>query len=379
MGFSLEVPDEEKVKAEISRETKVVSEESLRIRRQAEENAAAVINCDMDSLAVQKQLTGSIEQLGAETIRRSAQKNMLLQVSLGNLSQTGGEGGEVSRGLMELNRAIKGLDPSLVDFTKQGIFGKLFNPVRAYFEKYEKADTTIVKIIEALDQGKKKLQDDNTTLAIEQQSLRDLSKKLNKEITMAVAMDEFIAAKIEAVRAQEPALDKIRFIEEEILFPLRQRIMDMQQMIIINQQGIMAMEVVQRNNKELMRGVERAKTVTLTALRTAVMVAGALYNQKVVLQKVQLVNETTNNMIAATARMLKEQGGEIHKQAMEANISVEVLKSAFADVTEAFDQISAFKQQALPAMQVTIDQFRELAAQGEAAIRRIEKSGWLAE
>jgi uncharacterized protein YaaN involved in tellurite resistance len=35
--------------------------------------------------------------------------------------------------------------------------------------------------------------------------------------------------------------------------------MDMQQVIVVNQQGVMASEIVIRNNKELIRGVQRPK------------------------------------------------------------------------------------------------------------------------
>ena len=377
MEFSLEILDDDKVKEEVSQETKLMAEEAEKVRAQAEANAIAVMNCDIDSLTDKKQLTTSIEQFGLDSMHKSSQKNSLLKVSVGKLSQTGAEGGEVSRGLMELNREIKNLDPSIIDFTKKGLLGKLINPIRSYFEKYEKSENVIANIMDSLDTGKKTLINDNTTLSIEQHSLRDLSKRLNKEIEMAVAMDELISQKIADAQAQNMDGDKIRFIQEEILFPLRQRTMDMQQMIVVNHQGIIAMEVVQRNNKELMRGVDRAKMVTVTALRTAVMVASALYNQKIVLKKMQILNETTNNMIASTSKMLKEQGTEIHKQSIESNISVDVLKSAFKDVIDALDEINVFKMQALPKMQTTISQFRELADKGEAAIKKIEKGNSL--
>jgi uncharacterized protein YaaN involved in tellurite resistance len=148
--------------------------------------------------------------------------------------------------------------------------------------------------------------------------------------------------------------------------------MDMQQMVVVNHQGIIAMEVIKRNNKELIRGVDRAKTVTVTALRTAVMVASALYNQKIVLQKIELLNETTSNIISATSKMLKEQGAAIQKQATESTISPDILKQAFNDALAALDDIAAFKQQALPRMQETVTQFRELAETGEKEIARIE-------
>jgi uncharacterized protein YaaN involved in tellurite resistance len=373
MAFSLETLDEEKVKEEVLQETKVASEDAEKIHKQAEDNALAVINCDLDSLVERKQILTPIEQFGLEAMQKSSQKNSLLKVSVGKLSQTGSEGGEVSRGLMDLSKEIKSLDPSPIDFTKTGIIGKITNPIRAYFAKYEKSETVIAKIVDSLDLGKKTLTNDNTTLAIEQQSLRDLSKKLNKDIEMAMSMDALITEKVEQAQAHNLDEEKIRFIQEEILFPLRQRTMDMQQMIVVNQQGIIAMEVVQRNNKELIRGVDRAKTVTVTALRTAVMVASALYNQKIVLQKIQVLNETTGNMIAATSKMLKTQGTEIHKQSIESTISVDTLKTAFQDVMDAMDEISSFKQQALPKMQQTISQFRELADKGEAAIQKSEK------
>ena len=372
MAFSLEVLDDNKIKEEIAQETKVVSEDAVKICEQAEKNAVAIINCDIDSLAERNQFMTSIEQFGIDTMNKSSQKNALLKTSVGKLSQSGAEGGEVSQGLLSLNREIKSLDPSAVDFAKRGLFGKMVNPVRSYFEKYEKSENVIASIVDSLDKGKKTLSDDNTTLALEQQSLRELSKKLNKDIEMAVSMDGLISEKIEQAQDNGMDVDKIRFIQEEILFPLRQRTIDMQQMVVVNHQGIIAMEVVQRNNKELIRGVDRAKTVTVTALRTAVMVASALYNQKIVLQKIQAINETTNNMIAATSKMLKEQGTEIHKQSIESNLSVDVLKTAFADVLDAFDEINTFKQQALPKMQETISQFRELADKGEETIKKIE-------
>jgi uncharacterized protein YaaN involved in tellurite resistance len=146
-------------------------------------------------------------------------------------------------------------------------------------------------------------------------------------------------------------------------------------MVVVNHQGIMSMNIVRRNNKELIRGVERAKNVTVTALRTGVMVASALYNQKVLLRKIQTLNETTENIIESTSRMLKEQGGEIQRQSMETMISADVLKRSFADALQAIEDISTYRENALPQMQQTIDQFREMADEGQVVVDRLEKEG----
>ena len=55
----------------------------------------------------------------------------------------GDEGGEVAIGLTELQRAMKDLDPSMIDFTKKGFFGRVANPIRTYFDQYQKADNVI--------------------------------------------------------------------------------------------------------------------------------------------------------------------------------------------------------------------------------------------
>ncbi|MCR8630303.1 toxic anion resistance protein [Paenibacillus radicis (ex Xue et al. 2023)] len=377
MSFSMEVVSQEVIKEAIEQEVKPVPEEIAKLKEAADANVAIIMELDLDSLDKKKEILKSIDTYGLNTMRVSSKKNTMLQVTVGNLSKLGDEGGPVAKGLAELHTQLKDLDPSVVDFAKRGILGKLFNPLRAYFLRYEKADVVIADIVVSLEKGKSTLKNDNTTLEIEQQEVRELTKKLRKEIQLGMLMDESIEAQIEAAKLRNEDPDKIRFITEEVLFPLRQRLMDMQQMLAVNQQGIMAFEVIIRNNKELIRGVDRANTVTISALRIAVTVASALYNQGIVLKKIDLLNQTTNDIIAGTSRMLKEQGVAIQKQAMQSSVSVDTLKQAFTDVLSAFDSISMYKQEALPKMRETIDQFRTLADAGEKQILRLEKGNLL--
>ena len=377
MSFSMNVSTEEEVKALVEEQVKPVPEEVAKLRELADNNVKAIMELDVDSLEKRQEMLKTIETFGLKTMTASSTKNSLLQVPIGNLSKQGDEGGQVAKGLAELHTQLKDLDPSVIDFAKTGFLGKLFNPLRAYFQKYQKADSMISDIIKSLEKGRATLKNDNTTLAIEQQALRDLTKTLNKEIELASLMDQSISHQVEAAEQNGEDPDKVRFIKEEVLFPLRQRVMDLQQMLVVNQQGILAFEVVIRNNKELIRGVDRAKTVTVSALRTAVTVANALYNQKIVLTKIEALNQTTNDIIAGTSKMLKDQGTAIHKQSMEASLSPETLKTAFADVIQAFDSISTYKQESLPKMRETIHQFKELAETGEKQIQRLEKGSSL--
>jgi uncharacterized protein YaaN involved in tellurite resistance len=373
MDFSMQVANPEEIKKEVAIQGSTTPAEQSQLKAQADKNAEALMQIDLDSLADKKNIVKSIETFGSEAMQMSSQKNSLLSVTVGKLSQAGGDGGQVSKSLLDLHREIKDLDPSMVDFAKTGILGSIFNPVRAYFQKYEKAEDVIADIVTSLEKGKAVLVNDNTTLEIEENSLRELSKKISKEIELGTLMDESLAASLDKAQTSGIESDKAKFIQEEILFPLRQKLMDMQQMIVVDHQGIIAMEIIRRNNKELIRGVDRATSVTVTALRTAVMVASALYNQRIVLKKIQALNETTNNIINATSKMLKEQGAEIQTQSMQTGVSVETLKESYNDLIASLDAISTYKQQALPVMKQTIDTFKEMAEQGEIQIQKLEK------
>ena len=149
--------------------------------------------------------------------------------------------------------------------------------------------------------------------------------------------------------------------------------MDLQQQLAVNQQGVLATELIVRNNRELIRGVDRAVDVTVSALQVAVTVALALAHQKIVLDKVEAINRTTSDLIAGTAERLKTQGTEIHRQAAGTMLDMDSLRSAFEDINIALGEISRYRKEALPQMANTILELDRLTAEGEAAIGRLEE------
>lgn len=375
MAFSLEVPDENEVKAIVRQQVEPTEERRRTIAGATEGQAGQIMSVDLDSFESRREITSAIESMGNDLATKSTAKNEILARRIGELGQGGGQTGEVARGLADLSIQMRDLDPSAIDFAKSGGLGKFFNPVRRYFERYKTADAEIADIVRSLDQGKATLTADNTTLELEEAAMRDLTKKLSEKVDIAMQLDRSLTTEIERRKAQNEDEKLVKFVEEEVLFPLRQKVMDFQQLLVVNQQGIVAMEVIRRNNLELIRAVDRAQSVTVSSLRVAVTVAGALYNQKIVLDKVKALNATTESMIASTSRMLKEQGTEIQRQATEATVSPETLKQAFADALGALDDISTYKQEALPRIAQTIQEFKQIAEKGEARLKQMEDAG----
>jgi uncharacterized protein YaaN involved in tellurite resistance len=301
----------------------------------------------------------------------------MLKEPIRKLAQKGDDGGEVATALVDLNMKVEELDPEQFNLNP-GWFSRLLGmipgigtPLKRYFLQFESAQTVLDAIFRSLQAGADTLKRDNITLIEDQKQLRLATHKLRRAIELGMMVDQ----KLNQVLEQEIPSDDPRsnFIQEELLFPLRQRIMDLQQQLAVNQQAVLAIEIIIRNNKELIRGVSRTVNVTVNALNVAVTVSLALANQRIVLKKIEAVNQTTNKLIGDTARKLKEQGAEIHKQAAVSQLDMQTLKQSFADIHSALDDIARFRQEALPQMAGSVLEMDKLTTATEEAIRKMEQ------
>ncbi len=344
---------------------------------QAQDLVDKLFAIDPADLSTVDQAKTAVDDMGVRLQAEAAKKSAMLKTPINTLAKRGDDGGPVAKALVELKVNIEALDPAKFNF-EPGWFSRTLGflpiigqPVKRYFTKYENAETVLDAIMNSLKDGRETLRRDNITLKDDQQAMRTLTFKLEKAIQLAQMIDQGLAGKLEAELSSDDP--KYKFIQEELLFPLRQRTQDLQQQLVVNQQGFLAMEIIIRNNKELIRGVDRCLNVTMSALQVAVTVALALANQKIVLSKIQMVNETTDNLISGTAQMLKDQGAAIHKQAAGTMLSMENLKQAFVDINAALDDISRYRQDSLPMMAKQILELNELAAKQESSIRQMER------
>ena len=352
--------------------------EDAELEEKARQFADALIDPDSSDFEAQDEMKAAINDMGRELQRKAGRQSKMLQQPIKDLSKHGEDGGPVANALVELKMEVEELDPNRFDFSAGwvtrmlGMIPGIGSAMKRYFSKYESAQTVIDAIIHSLEEGREQLKRDNVTLSEDQRGMRELSLKIERQVMLAQLLDQKLQYKLDReIPVDSP---KSRFVQEELIFPLRQRIMDLQQQLAVNQQGVISIEIIMRNNKELVRGVDRAINVTISALQVAVTVALALANQKIVLDKINALSQTTSDLIAGTAATLKTQGTAIHTQASQSMLQMDSLKSAFADITSAMDEISRFRREALPKMAESILEFDQLTAQGEATIERMEQA-----
>ncbi|MES2494226.1 MAG: toxic anion resistance protein [Pseudomonadota bacterium] len=280
----------------------------------------------------------------------------------------------VGANLAELRRTVEELDPGKAGKLSTGRkllgFIPFGNGLKRYFNSYQSAQGHIQSILTHLASGKDELLMDNAAIDVERTKLWEAMGNLEQMILISRTMDAKLEETAAQLDATEPA--KARAIRESALFYTRQRTQDLMTQMAVTVQGYLALDLVKKNNVELVKGVDRASTTTVAALRTAVTVAQAMTNQRLVLEQVTALNTTTANIIESTGALLKDQTARIHEQAANSTIPLQTLQRAFQNIYDTMDSIDTFKLKALDAMKQTVDSLSTELEKSRGYIARAE-------
>lgn len=280
----------------------------------------------------------------------------------------------VGTDLAELRRVIEDLDPGRQGnlLAPRKLFGIIpfGNRMRNYFDSYKSSQTHINSILGSLGSGKDTLIKDNAAIDVERQNMWATMGRLEQMIHIAKTMDARLETKALELDSTDPA--KAKAVRESALFYVRQRTQDLLTQMAVTVQGYLALDLVKKNNVELVKGVDRASTTTVAALRTAVTVAQALAGQRLVLEQITALNTTTANIIDSTGELLKTQTAQIHEQAAGSTIPLETLQRAFQNIYDTMDNIDSFKLKALETMKSTVTTLSGEVEKSKGYIARAE-------
>ncbi|CAM5562755.1 toxic anion resistance protein [Streptomyces avidinii] len=300
---------------------------------------------------------GEISGLGSADIRGAAQQsNRMLERAVRSLGADGGGDAQarVAGSLVELRRTVEDLDPR--DTPAKGarkLLSKLpgGNRFRDHVATYASSQATLHRIVGALRGGQDELRRDNAALHTERARLWETMGKLQEHAVLTEALDAAVEQRV-AGQDDPRQADALR---ADVLFPVRQKHQDLLTQLAVCAQGYLAMDVVRRTNEELIKGVDRAATTTVSALRIAVMLASALDSQKKVTEQIDTLRDTTEDLIRGNAEMLSTQSGEIQRIAADPAVGAQTLRTAFAQIYKTLDAIDTFKVQATENMAATVE------------------------
>jgi uncharacterized protein YaaN involved in tellurite resistance len=317
----------------------------------------------------------AIHDLGAQDIRASAAVSNRLLDKPTRAMETGvfDKSSNVSKSLVELRRTVEDLDPGKQGaFSKKHLFGLIpfGDSLRDYFAKYRSSQSHINAIIDALLAGQDELRKDNASIDEEKTGLWETMQRLRQYVYLAQVLDADLARAIVPLETADP--ERAKVLKEDALFYVRQKVQDLLTQLAVSAQGYMALDMIRRNNLELIKGVDRATTTTISALRTAVIVSQALADQRLVLDQITALNTTTSNLIESTSVLLKEQSAKVHEQAASATIDLTQLQNAFDNIYAALDEMDSYKVAALDTMQKTVDALTGEVDRAQSHLERIK-------
>jgi uncharacterized protein YaaN involved in tellurite resistance len=316
----------------------------------------------------------NVRAMGDADIRRAAEtSNRLLQAPVRALQEGGlAEGSKVGQTLLDLRRTVEDLDPSQATGARKFLgmipFG---DKVVDYFRRYQAAQSHLDGILHSLRNGQDELAKDNVALNMEKQNLWGTMGRLNSYIYVAERLDGRVSEQIASLELTDP--ERARALSQDVLFYIRQKHQDLLTQLAVSIQSYLAIDVIIKNNLELIKGVDRASTTTVSALRTAVIVAQALNNQKLVLDQIGALNTTTSDLIQRTSEMMRDNSAQIQQQAASATIGLPQLQAAFANIYATMDSIDTFKMQALDTMATTIGTLESEVVKSREYLDRVSR------
>lgn len=277
---------------------------------------------------------------------------------------------EIALSLAELRKTVRELDPTKLPITGRKLL-KLIpvaNEARKLLARYQAANEPVNALVVHLRMRQDLLQRDNVAIKGERERLWQNMTKLSEAAAFAAAVDEAVDRQAGVLDLADPAVATA--LRSDVLHPIRQRHQDILTQLAVCAQGYLALDLLRRNNDELIRGVERAVSTTVSALRIALVISGALAHQRDVLDEIDALKSTTDGLIRSNSELLAMQGEDIRRASSDPAVGVQTIKASFDQIFQAIDAIDTFKAGAVHNMALTVSALSDEMRRAEDYLRR---------
>jgi uncharacterized protein YaaN involved in tellurite resistance len=366
----------EEIAAEVGTKapTTIIDDVPEEVRQRAQDMLERIKSVGERDIDGRNTLTSEAKSFGADIRRSIAHQSDLLNAPIKEIMTNNESDGSLSTDLLALRRQVEAVNPNKFDFTESG-FRRLLSKLpgigsklEAWWSQYQSVSTVINDILTNLEKGKEVLTKDNMTLKVDRDKLMEFTWKLQDQLQIAMLLDSQLATWSADLGAAEK-----KYIEEDILYYLRQEVQDMQLSLGASNQAILVSDIIRRANEELIRSTDRTLNVSAKALQTAAALQIALVHQKKQMEAVKATQEMTVELLKSTAEKAKTQGVQIVRDANDVSGMIDGLKQAFSDTIEAMNMLDSYKQEALPAMASNVTLLDDLNKQMKEQVDRNTK------
>ncbi|MGL1890628.1 MAG: toxic anion resistance protein [Spirochaetaceae bacterium] len=313
------------------------------------------------------------KSIGLEIRKGISHRSELLSAPMKDLMEKNKEGGDISTGLLTLRGKMESINPNSRSLTDGGL-RKLFSKIpgvgsklEAWWSQYQTVSRVIDDIYVNLERGKEVLQKDNISLRADKNSLIKIVFTLADKIQETMLFDSEIVKLVDSGE-----LTDIAFVEEDILYSLRQETQDMQLSLGAANQAIMVADIIIRGNDELIRATDRTLNLAKIALESAAAMEIALMHQKRQKKAIDATNEFIAETMKSTSEKAKTQGVDIIKSANDLTSLIDALKISFNNSVEAFDILDTYKREQLTVMADNIESLGGINKEMSKHVERVQ-------
>ena len=282
------------------------------------------------------------------------------------------DGGEVGDLLANLIVEVKTLDAEkflgagLLD--KVPFLNKSVNSLRKLKERYNKVEVQIDQIQASLEKARMDMLKDIGVFDMMYQENLACFHELEFHI---IAGKEYIAEirnetlpklRAEAEASENPMDAQLVGDFENTVDSFEKKIHDLELSRTISMQSASQIKLVQNNDKILVDKIQTAILHTIPIWKNQFIIAMGLSNQQRVLQQQREIANTTNQMLAANAQLLKTNTIETAKESNRGIVDVETLQKVNRDLIQTIEETMRIQKEG-----------REKRQAAEAELFRIEQ------
>jgi uncharacterized protein YaaN involved in tellurite resistance len=256
-----------------------------------------------------------------------------------------GTGGEA---LTDLLKKVRELDVDALSAgtgkAKIPILGRFANTFERFSARYQKVATSIERILDALERSRMALLKDMTVLDKMYELNLDYLKQLDVYIAAGEqALRELHGTKIPALEAEVAASSDVMAAQrladlQQAATRFERRLHDLKLTRMIAIQTAPQIRLIQSNDQNLVEKIQSSILTTVPLWKNQIVIAISLYRQQKAVDLQKQVTDTTNELLAKNAELLRDGSARVGREVERGIVDVETLQKVNADLVATLEE-----------------------------------------
>ena len=255
-----------------------------------------------------------------------------------------GAGGVALNDLLKKVREldIDALSPS--GNTHLPIVGRFSNVFNRFAAKYQKVAGSIDRIVDALERSRMGLLKDMTIL----DKMFELNLEYLKQLDVYIAAGEQVLEELNTVRLPELELEARTSSDpmaaqrladfQQAVTRFERRLHDLRLTRMIAVQTAPQIRLIQGSDHDLVEKIQSSILTTVPLWKNQIVIAISLYRQQKALALQRQVSDTTNELLAKNAELLREGQAKVGREVERGVVDVETLRKVNSDLIATLEE-----------------------------------------